>query len=223
MFTVTMTMISTGIIQLDDFFCGKVPDGILIDIFGASGIGKTQLAMQICIHTVSHNNRILFQDTTGAFRPERMLQMLQTNNLPVDLLNNISVLRITNVSEQINSLSRIDPSKYSLIVIDNISDLFSFEYSTEDKFLKKNQLFLKYMRNLSMFAIENKITVLLTNVMRTINNKHIENHETMMNVFTHAKIKLEQIDDKYQCTCFTAFEKTRFYFKIKPSGLVSIP
>ena len=213
----------TGIVDLDKFFNGSIPNGILVDIFGSSGIGKTQLAMQISIHAISEKNQILFQDTTGAFRPERILEMLQSNNLSKEYLDQIYVSRITNVSEQINSLSSIDPSKYSLIVIDNISELFSFEYSNEDKFFEKNKLFVKYIKNLSLYAIKHKITIIFTNVIRNVNDKQVENNAKILDMFTHVKIKLEKIDNIHYCTCYTAFDKIKFPFKILSSGLVQLP
>ncbi len=213
----------TGLSCLDEFFDGKIPDGILVDVFGPSAIGKTQLAMQISVNTVSETNKILFQDTTGAFRPERMLEMLRSNNLPTQYLNNVSVSRITNVSEQLNILSTIDPSQYSLIVIDGISELFSFEYGNPDQFFEKNRLFLKYIRSLSSYALENKITILFTNVMRTIDDKQVENNSQILDMFTHVKIKLEKVNDCSYFTCFTAFDKIRFPFQIMSPGLVRLP
>ena len=213
----------TGILDLDKFFHGNIPNGILVDIFGSNGIGKTQLAMQISIHATSEKNQILFQDTTGAFRPERMLEMLQLNNLPEERLNQIFVSRITNVAEQINSLSMIDASKYSLIIIDNISELFSFEYSNEHQLHKKNKLFSKYIKNLSLYAIEHKITIIFTNVVRTIDDKQIENHGKILDMFTHVKIRLDKIDNQRFCTCYTAFNKIKFPFEILSSGLSPLP
>lgn len=214
-------MTFTGIPKLDSFFNNTIPCGILIDIFGPSGIGKTQLAMQILLHAVSKNKQILFQDTTGAFRPERIAEMAQQKNLDIELLNDIYVSRITNVSEQINSLFDAHTSKFPLIIIDDISDLFSFEYSNSNQFFKKNKIFFKYMKNLSSFANENNTTILFINTMRVINDVLRENHQQIIDVFTHVKVKLAKIDQSNnQCTCFTAFDKIQFNFAIQPSGLV---
>lgn len=220
-------MVSTGIANIDNFFHDHIPDGILIDVYGPSGIGKTQLAMQVSAHTVSNAGRILFHDTTGTFRPERIREILASNLFSFDLLDNIDVSRITNVAEQVNSVSKIDSSTYSLVVIDNISDLFSFEYFHENQFLEKSKLFLKYMQSLSMFAVENKTTVLMTNVMRAINNKQVENHEKIIDMFTHVKIQLDKIDPndiekERLCVCSSAFDKTMFSYKIMPAGLAVV-
>jgi len=43
-------MILTGIKKLDKFLGGGIKNGIITDIFGANGTGKTQLAIQISVN-----------------------------------------------------------------------------------------------------------------------------------------------------------------------------
>lgn len=195
-----------------------------MDVFGSGGTGKTQLAMQVSIHAVSEGDHVLFVDTTGAFRPERTLEMLRSNGMSPGLLDNIVVLRTTNVSEQMSSLSKINASEYSLVIIDNVSELFSFEYANADQFLAKNRLLLKHMKGLSTFAIENGVTVILTNAVRTADDRQVESHEKLINMFAHVKIKLEKdAGGRRRCTCSTAFDKVEFSFDILPSGLAVLP
>ena len=121
-------MISTGIKTLDNYLGGGIKEGIITDIFGATGTGKTQLTMQISINSLLDGNQVLFQDTTGQFRPERMLDLIKIRNLETNLLDRVKVGRVTNSSEQIQLLSKIKDQDFSLVVIDNVSDLFSFEF-----------------------------------------------------------------------------------------------
>ncbi|PIN84487.1 MAG: recombinase RecA, partial [Nitrosopumilales archaeon CG11_big_fil_rev_8_21_14_0_20_33_24] len=92
-------MISTGLQKLDDFLSGGIPDGVITDIYGASGTGKTQLLFQICINAIKNGGNVLYQDTTGSFRPERILEIQKQQNLTFDILEKITVSRITNTSE----------------------------------------------------------------------------------------------------------------------------
>ena len=112
-------MISTGIKKLDNYLGGGIKGGIITDIFGATGTGKTQLTMQISINSLLDGNQVLFQDTTGQFRPERMLDLIKIRNLETNLLDRVKVGRITNSSEQIQFLSKIREQDFSLVVIDN--------------------------------------------------------------------------------------------------------
>ncbi len=213
-------MVISKIPPIDSFFKnGTIPDGILIDVFGANGTGKSQLVLQTAVHTASGGRPVLFHDTTGAFRPERMLEVIRAHDLDPTLLDSIVVSRITNVSEQVNSLSKVRPGAFSCLVIDNISDLFSFEYSGEGRSIERNRRLLRYMRGLSTLAVTSGMTVLLTNVVRDSDGGQVENFGKIIDLFTHVKIRLERLGKKHRCTCFSAFEQRTFSFEINTSGI----
>ena len=98
-------MISTGLENLDILLSGGIRDGIIIDIYGSSATGKTLLALQIISNSLKSGGKILFQDTTGSFRPERLVEIMKSLDLDSKLLENVHVSRITNTSEQIKYLS----------------------------------------------------------------------------------------------------------------------
>ena len=75
-------MISSQIDSLDKIFSGGLQNGIITEISGLRGTGKTQLALQFTIESLNNNKKILFIDTTVEFRPERFLQIIQSRNLP---------------------------------------------------------------------------------------------------------------------------------------------
>jgi len=159
-------MISTGIKKIDQFLDGGIKNGIITDIFGATGTGKTQLAIQISINSLLQGGNVLFQDTTGKFRPERMLDFIKSRNLDPNILDRVKVARITNTSEQINYLSKIKEDSFALVVIDNITDLFSYEFSKDVQNLEKNIIFMQYMHDLSLISIQKKIPIIVTNMIR---------------------------------------------------------
>jgi len=214
-------MISTGIKKLDNYLGGGIKGGIITDIFGANGTGKTQLTMQICINSLLDGNQVLFQDTTGQFRPERMLDLIKIRNLETNLLDRVKVGRITNSSEQIQFLSKIKEQDFSLVVIDNVTDLFSFEYGKEEQNLEKNVTFMQYMHELSLISFQKKLPIVITNIIRKIDDLEIENLDKSISMFTHMKIKLLKIDKKYSCEIFPSFlEKKEFPYQITKEGLI---
>ena len=168
-------MISTGLQKLDNFLSGGIPNGVIVDIFGGNGTGKTQLLLQLSINSIKNGGRVLYLDTTGGFRPERILEIQKQSNKQVNFLEQITVSRITNTSEQIKSIKNFESNNFSLIVIDNVTDLFSYEYKRDESIFEKNSLFIKYMRELSKFAITKKIPIIVTNMIRTIDDKEVEN------------------------------------------------
>ena len=189
---------STGLQKLDEFLSGGIPSSVITDIYGSNGTGKTQLLFQISINVIKNGGTILYLDTTGGFRPERILEMQKYQNLGMDILDKITVSRVTNTSEQINLIKNLKPVKFSLIVIDNITDLFSYEYKTEKSMFKKNLLFMKHMHDLSLIAINEKIPIVITNMIRNIDGKEVENMRKAIDLFTHIKIKLSKNSSKYR-------------------------
>lgn len=215
-------MISTGHKKLDQLLDGGVKNGIITDIFGAYGTGKTQLAMQICINSLQKGGHIFFQDTTGEFRPERMLEIIKTHNFDPKLLDNVKVGRITNTSEQLQSLSKITESEnFSLVIIDNVTDLFSFEYSKVTQELEKRNLFMKYMHDLSLIAIQKKIPIVVTNMIREIDEIEKEHLEKSISIFTHMKIKLTKKGTNYFGEILSPLHcKMKFSYLITKNGIV---
>ncbi|TBR11141.1 MAG: recombinase RecA [Candidatus Nitrosotenuis sp.] len=214
-------MISTGLEKLDELLGDGIKNGIITDIFGASSTGKTQLVLQIAVNCLSQGGTILYQDTTGNFRPERLLDMLKPKELDVALLDKITVGRITNTQEQFSAISKIEQSDFSLVIIDNITDLFSFEYSKEEQILEKNKQFTKYMKQLASVVFEKKIPVVAVNMIRKINDTEQENLDSVMSLFTHIKIKLSKKPTNYMGEVFPHSGENQFHYKIEKNGLMS--
>jgi DNA repair protein RAD51 len=212
-------MISTGLQKLDNFLSGGIPNGIIVDIFGGNGTGKTQLVLQLSINSIKNGGNILFLDTTGGFRPERILEIQKKSNSNFNLLNNIIVSRITNTSEQINSIKNFKENNFSLIIIDNITDLFSYEYKNNQSIFKKNSLFMKYMRELSLYAVTHKVPIVITNMIRNSNEQEVENMSTAIDLFTHIKIHLFKNSSIYNGEISSPFNKENFSYTITSSGL----
>jgi len=168
-------MIETGLKKLDQFLGGGIKDGLVTSISGQNATGKTQLAFQICLGALHNGKEILFQDTTGEFRPERLVEMMQSRKINSSLLDKIKVNRVTNTAQQIKYLLKTPLENYSLIVVDSVTDLFSFEYSKKEQSLEKHISFMKYMHNLSSIAIDSKIPIIVTNIVRTVNKQEKEN------------------------------------------------
>ena len=82
-------MISTGLQKLDEFLGGGIPAGVIVDIFGGNGTGKTQLLLQLSINSINDGGSVLYLDTTGGFRPERILEIQNKSNLEFDILEKI--------------------------------------------------------------------------------------------------------------------------------------
>lgn len=213
-------MIPTGIAKLDEILGGGVRDGIITDIFGASGTGKTQLALQVAASALSCGTKVFYQDTTGSFRPERLVQLLKERGLDAKALDGVTVGRATNTREQINGVSAIRSGEFGLAVIDNVTDLFSFEYSKEEQLLERTTQFAKYMKALATVAAEKRIPVVIVNMIRKIDQTERENIDSVISIFTHVKINLERKQARYEGRVFLNAKWVPFSYRIERSGLV---
>ena len=214
-----MQMIPTGLQKLDEFLSGGIPSGIIVDIFGGAGTGKTQLLLQLSINSIKNGGHVLYLDTTGEFRPERILEIQKQTKTDYDFLQQITVSRLTNTSEQIKSIENIQNNHFSLIVIDNITDLFSYEYKKNESTVEKNFVFMKYMHDLSKFAIRNKIPIVVTNMIRSIDGKEIENMKSAIDPFTHVKIHLFKNSSKFTGKIYWGSDEKSFSYEINVRGL----
>jgi len=213
-------LIPTGIKKLDVILNGGIKNGIITDIYGSAGTGKTQLAMQIAINSLLDGGKVLFHDTTGGFHPERMLEMMKTKNCDSSLLHNVQVARLTNVSEQKQSLTKIyDHNNFNLLIIDNIAELFLFEFFKEKQTLEKNISFMRYLHNLSLVAIQKNIPIVITNGIRNFDDIEKEILEKPLSMFTHVKIKLSKNTISYNGTATSAFTQDDFSYLISQNGL----
>ena len=215
-------MITTELKKLDDILFDGISDGTITDIFGFRGTGKTQMALQISLNLLKDEKTVLFVDTTGEFRPERLLEILKNRNLDNSLLNRLKIARVTNTQEQIDLIQKIKSTNdVAMLIIDNVADLFSFEYSKKEQFNLQYQKFMNYMHDLAQLAINKKIPIVITNQLMNANDTEYEKMNYSISNYTHQKIKLEKQGDHYQATIISPFsQKIRFFYKIKKMGLV---
>ena len=213
-------MISTGLNKLDEILKGGIPSCAITDIYGANGTGKTQLLLQICINSIENTGNVLFLDTTGAFRPERIVEIQKHKNLDLNILDKITISRIRNTSEQIKITKIPNHKNSSLIVIDNVTDLFSYEYKTEESIFKKNSLFMRHLHDLSLVAITHKIPIVITNMIRNMGNQEVENMRKSIDLYTHIKIKLSKSSTKYSGEVNWLWNHQTFSYIISNTGLI---
>ena len=129
-------MIKTGLKKLDQFLGGGIKEGLITSIFGQSATGKTQLAFQVCLNAFDDDKEILFHDTTGEFRPERLVEMMGHQKINPSLLSKIQINRVTNTVEQLQALSKTSFENYSLLKKDE-TDIQKTSVPTTAQELKK--------------------------------------------------------------------------------------
>ncbi len=202
-----------GIAAVDDMLGGGIPPGIIVDVFGGHGTGKTQIVMQAAAKFAACGKRVLFVDTAGTFRPERVLQMAGASASCEAILGMISVARVQNVAEQESVVARLlqqqprhEPAEFEFVAVDSLTDLFSYEYSRYGDLRERNRLFFGYMRSLARLAVHRGVTVMTSNVVRMSGDAEVENMAAEVDMFAHVRIRLarEELDSAAAATAGAA-------------------
>ena len=195
--------ISTGSGAIDSILGGGVRAGMLTDIYGESGSGKSQLCFTLCANCAKNGDRAVFIDTAGTFRPERIVEISCSS----DVLEKITFVRPLNTVDQINAVNKALDISPRLLVIDTLTSLFSVEYFGPARHLAV----MKHLHRLAHFAINSGCAVVVTNMIRTIPTTVIDHlsgniAQTMIpsqqreylgssvSIYSHIKMKLEIID-----------------------------
>ena len=108
--------------------------GSITEVFGEFRTGKTQLAHTLCVtsqlsfHMHGGQGKIIYLDTEGNFRPERIEAIAERFGLDTEqTLDNIIICRIFSHEEQMEVLkpiaallSDIDQGPFRLLIVDSI-------------------------------------------------------------------------------------------------------
>lgn len=224
-----MDVISTGSRVLDEVLDGGVKTGMLTDIFGASSSGKTQLCFHLCVnclkpkYTKNVNIKVLFIDTTNTFRPERIASIAVNHGMDNTILDHIYLHKVYSSIEQMEAIKRIPAIRdLKLIIIDNISSLFSFEYK-QSLSAEKHMKFMRMMHDLALYAINCNIAIVVTNNVRFTDGTQREYLEDSISLFTHVKMELSKTNDTFQARLLkpTLTPHTRI-FKITEKGVKDV-
>ena len=78
---------------------------------------------------------------------------------------------------------------------------------------------MRYMHNLSSIAITGKIPIIVTNIVRTINNHEKENLQESISMYTHTKIKLSKGGNEYFCQAISPFDNKKLQYTITSKGI----
>jgi len=170
--------ISTGSKSLDDLLAGGVESNSLTEISGEFRTGKTQICFQLCVMTAMDKkyggleSGVIYVDTEGTFRPERIIQMCNRFGAPAEeVLNRIHVGRAYNSDHQmvlvLESPKLIREKKVKLLVIDSLTSHFRAEFTGRGALLERQQKLNRFLHQLLRLADVYDVAVVATNQVLT--------------------------------------------------------
>jgi DNA repair protein RadA len=166
--------ITTGTNGLDELLLGGIETQAITEVFGEFGSGKTQFCHTLCVMAQKSKDEggldggVLYIDTEGTFRPERIVSIAKIHNMdPNKVLDNIIVARAYNSAHQVLILEEagkiIKEENLRLIISDSTTGLFRTEYLGRGTLASRQQKLGRYIRLLSRIAETYNCAVIATN------------------------------------------------------------
>ncbi|NVM55500.1 MAG: DNA repair and recombination protein RadA [Candidatus Helarchaeota archaeon] len=166
--------VSTGSENLDALLGGGVEAQAITEVFGEFRTGKTQIAHQLAVNVQlpkakgGLNGGVIYIDSEGTFRPERIVQMATAIGAdPEKLLANIQVARVYNSDHQIFVAEKaqeiIVENNIKLIVIDSVTSHFRAEYIGRENLPTRQGKLNKHLHSLQRMADIYSCVVFITN------------------------------------------------------------
>ncbi|ABA27336.1 DNA recombination and repair protein (nucleomorph) [Bigelowiella natans] len=172
--------ISTLNKTIDNLLEGGIESSSVTEIFGESKTGKTQFCHILCVSAMVDNysfvqtKKVIYIDTEGNFRPERLIEISEKFKINFDfLINNVFYARAFNTEHQFQLLvaaaSITAFSNVALIIVDSCTALLRTEYVGRGELFLRQTLLGKFLRNIQRLGEECNIAILLTNQVVTSN------------------------------------------------------
>jgi DNA repair protein RadA len=168
--------ITTGSKELDKLIGGGIETQSIFEAFGEFGSGKSQIGFQLAVNAQlpvekgGLGGKIVFIDTEGTFRPERIRQIAEARGLTSEqVLKNILVARAYTsdhqmlLAEKIGDLIKKQGEPVKLIIVDSLTALFRSEYSGRGTLADRQQKINRHMHLLLKLADSHNIAIYVTN------------------------------------------------------------
>ena len=167
--------ISVGSKGFNDLIAGGIETQSITEVFGEFGSGKSQIShelavtVQLPVEQGGLDGECVFVDTENTFRPERIEQIANAFELPVDeVLQKIHVARAFNSAHQILMVDKINEliqsgTNVRLVIVDSLMAHFRAEYVGRESLAVRQQKLNQHLHSLQQIANTYNVAVFLTN------------------------------------------------------------
>jgi len=156
----------SGCAALDLLLCGGFESGIITQVYGESGTGKSNIVMQLSVAAVSRGKRVIFIDTEG-FSGERFKQI--AGPAAEEIAKKIMIFEPMSLEQQAVSIresSKIAGRDLGLVILDSATSLYRVLLEAEDNRTIRRTLNLQ-LSELQEISRRHRIPVVITNQVYT--------------------------------------------------------
>ncbi len=166
--------VRTGSEALDELLGGGLETQAITELFGEFGSGKTQIGHQMAVNVTKPvedgglGATTIYIDTENTFRPERIKQMAEGQDLDADdVLSKIRVARAFNSHHQMLLAEKAQEiakeNEVRCLIVDSLTAHFRAEYVGRGALADRQQKLNKHMHDLQRFSDLNNAMVIVTN------------------------------------------------------------
>ncbi|KGN47322.1 DNA repair protein RAD51 homolog 2 [Cucumis sativus] len=183
--------LSTCLKGLDEALFGGIPFGVLTELVGPAGIGKTQFCLKLSFLAAlppsygGLDGRVIYIDVESKFSSKRMIEIgmrsfpdvFNKKDMAQEMAGRILVLRPASLSEFTESLHKIKVSlleqEVKLVIIDSMAALITGEYELGAPKQHSLGWHISFIKSIAEFA---RIPVVVTNQVRSRNRKEVSHY-----------------------------------------------
>jgi len=165
---------TTGVKGFDELLGGGIETNGITEIYGRYASGKSQIGFQLAVNVQLPLSKgglegsVLFLDTEGTFRPERIESIAKALGLDSSkVLENIYTVRISTTEQQILTIERADKliteKNIKLIIVDSLMALFRSEFIGRGALGERQQKLNVHLHRLQSIADKHNLAVYITN------------------------------------------------------------
>lgn len=168
--------LSTGATKLDQMLGGGMESCSITEMFGEFRCGKTQICHSLAVmaqlppNLGGANGKVIYIDTEGTFRPERVRQIAEGKGVSAEAaMDNIVYARcytsehLVQLMVEAASIMVSDEDRFALLIVDSIMGVFRVDFSGRGELSERQQCLGRVMSKLQKMSEEFNVAVVLTN------------------------------------------------------------
>lgn len=196
---------TSGSGNLDGLLGGGFRGGSLTEIHGKSNSGKSQVAMQASLCAAERGETVLYVDTEGSFRPERIEEMATARGWETrGVLERIVYVRSDTSSEQMEVVRRMGVREATagcrLVIVDTLTKNFSVDFPGRSNMQRRQGALDVHLSEMARDAALYGRAYLLTNRVTFGATKDIGIGGKTVEQLVHRSLLLEREEKKVKAT-----------------------
>ncbi|NYT19780.1 MAG: DNA repair and recombination protein RadB [Methanosarcinales archaeon] len=155
--------LASGCQPIDELLGGGFEAGVVTQIFGEAGSGKTNICLQLAVECVKNGKKAIFIDTEG-ISADRFRQIAGEN--AKEIAQDIIIFEPHTFEEQYSAVretEKISTENIGLIVMDSATAYYRFELDDDDSSIRTRRELSNQIGFLHSLARKRGIVVVITN------------------------------------------------------------